>query len=261
MTETESQRGLRWVRESIALFKTQPHVWMLWSLAYIVLFMVLPSLPHMGFLGLLTVVFWPVVMAFIVLLYRQRDLSQQIDANVVITQLQPHIKTLALFGLSCLAYAVIATYFLSSDMAALVAQAPRKAGMTESQTTLFIETALTLLVKVLLLLLPLFIATWFSPMLITLNGYPMIKAIKSSIAGMLQYTAAMGVSWLVMTAGMLTIMLGLGLVIGVLSQLIPMLAQLLMPLLVFAALLMINALMFAFQYITYKEVFKAAPVV
>lgn len=259
MTETESQRGLRWVRESIVLFKTQPHLWMLWSLAYIVLFMVLPSLPHMGFLGLLTVVFWPVVMAFIVLLYRQRDLSNSIDPTKVIKQLQPHIKTLALFGLTCLAYAVIATFFLSSDMAALVAQAPRKAGMTESQTTLFIETALTLLVKVLLLLLPLFIATWFSPMLIALNGYPMIKAIKSSIAGMLQYTLAMGVSWLVMTAGMLVVMLGLGLIIGVLSQLIPMLAKLLMPLLVFGALLIINALMFAFQYITYKEVFRAAP--
>lgn len=261
MTETESQRGLRWVRESVALFKTQPHGWMLWSLAYIVLFMVLPAMPHMGFLGLVTVVLWPVVMAFIVMLYRQRDLASEIDPFAVLQSLQPHVKTLALFGLSCLAYAIIATYLLGSDLATLVAQAPRKAGMSESQTTLFIETALGLLVKILLLLLPLFIATWFSPMLITLNGYSMVKAIKSSIAGMLQYTLAMGVSWLVMTAGMIVVMLGLGLLIGLIGQLVPMLANILMPLLVFAALLMINALMFAFQYITYKEVFKAAPVV
>ncbi|EEF22164.1 conserved hypothetical protein [Ricinus communis] len=97
--------------------------------------------------------------------------------------------------------------------------------------TLFLENTLSFIVKVLLLLLPLFIATWFSPMLIALNGYPLLKAIKSSIAGMLQYTVPMSVSWLVMTVGMLVVMLGLGLVIGILGALIPMLAQLLMPLL------------------------------
>jgi hypothetical protein len=43
--------------------------------------------------------------------------------------------------------------------------------------------------------------------------------------------------------------------------LIPMAAELLMPLLVFSALLVISALMFAFQYISYKDVFRAAPVV
>jgi hypothetical protein len=57
------------------------------------------------------------------------------------------------------------------------------------------------------------------------------------------------------------VMLGLGLVIGILGALIPMVAELLMPLLVFAALLVISALMFAFQYISYKDVFRAAPVV
>lgn len=261
MTETGTQRGLRWVRESVALFKTQPHIWMLWSLAYIVIFMVLPSLPMLGFLGLLSVVIWPACMAFVVMLYRQMDLQGEMVPRQVWQQLQLHFRTLVLLGLSCLIYAVLATYLLGSDLAALVAHAPSKAGMTESQMTLFLENTLSFIVKVLLLLLPLFIATWFSPMLIALNGYPLSKAIKSSIAGMLQYTMPMGVSWLVMTVGMLVVMLGLGLIIGILGALIPMLAQLLMPLLVFAALLVINALMFAFQYISYKDVFRAAPVI
>ena len=52
MTETGSQRGVSWVKESLALFLTQPHVWMLCSLAYIVIFMVLPSLPMLGLLAL-----------------------------------------------------------------------------------------------------------------------------------------------------------------------------------------------------------------
>ena len=261
MTETGTQRGLRWVRESVALFKTQPHIWMLWSLTYIAIFMILPSLPMLSFLGLLSVVIWPACMAFVVMLYRQMDLQGEMVPAMVWQQQQTHFRTLMLLGLSCLIYAVLATYLLGSDLAALVAHAPTKAGMTESQMTVFLENTLSFIVKVLLLLLPLFIATWFSPMLIALNGYSLSKAIKSSIAGMLQYTMPMGVSWLVMTAGMLVVMLGLGLVIGILGALIPMLAQLLMPLLVFAALLVINALMFAFQYISYKDVFRAAPVI
>ncbi|MGP1716272.1 MAG: BPSS1780 family membrane protein [Methylophilus sp.] len=259
MTETGTQQGLRWVRESLALFKTQPHVWMLWSLAYIVIFRVLPSLDKI--LALLSVVIWPACMAFIVMLYRQMDLQGEIHPRVVWQQLQAHFKTLTLLGLSCLIYALLATYLLGSELAALVAHAPTKAGMTESQMTQFLEGTLSFIVKLLLLLLPLFIATWFSPMLIALNGYDLPKAIKSSIAGMLQYIVPMIISWVVMTLGMLIVMLGLGLVIGILGALIPMLAELLMPLLVFGALLVINALMFAFQYISYKDVFRAATVV
>ena len=194
MTETGTQRGLRWVRESVALFKTQPHIWMLWSLTYIMIFMVLPSLPMLGFLGLLSVVIWPACMAFVVMLYRQVDLQGKMAPGMVWQQLQAHFRTLVLLGLSCLIYAVLATYLLSSDLAALVAHAPSKAGMTESQMTVFLENTLSFIVKVLLLLLPLFIATWFSPMLIALNGYSLSRAIKSSIAGMLQYTMPMGVS-------------------------------------------------------------------
>lgn len=259
MTETGTQQGVRWVRESLALFKTQPHIWMLWSLAYIAIFRVFPSLDKV--LALLSVVIWPACMAFIVMLYRQMDLQGEIIPRVVWQQLKTHFKTLILLGLSCLIYALLITYLLGSELAALVAHAPSKAGMTESQMTQFLEVALTFIFKVLLLMLPLFIATWFSPMLIALNGYDLTKAIKSSIAGMLQYIVPMIISWVVMTVGMLLVMLGLGLIIGILGALIPMLAELLMPLLVFAALLVINALMFAFQYISYKDVFRAAPVV
>lgn len=260
MSETNIQQGVRWVRESFALFKIQPHFWMMWSLAYIVIFMVLPSLPNLGFLGLLTVVVWPVCMAFVVMLYRQADLAQTISAKAVALKLQPHLKALMTLGLSCLVYAVFATYLLSSDLASLVAHAPSKVGMSESQMTQFIEGMLAFMVKVLLLLLPLFITTWFSPMLMSLNGYPLVKAIKSSIAGMLQYMWPMSVAWLVMTLGMVLLMLTLGLLIGLIGVLVPAMAQLLMPLLVFLVLLVTNAMMFAFQYISYRDVFRAAPV-
>ncbi len=258
--ETQSQIGMRWVRESIRLFKLKPQLWMLVSLAYLSIFMILPSLPGLGLLGLFTVMLWPVYMALAVMLFRQADLGQAIALASVIETLKTHAKTLMLLGLACLLYASLITYLLNADITQLMSLANQKDGMTESQASQFVSTFLPLLIKLLLLLLPLFIATWFSPMLIALNGYPLIKAVKSSIAGMLQYTVAMGVSWLVISAGIMAGMLGLGIVIGMVGAALPMVAQLFMPMLVLGALLVANSLMFAFQYISYRDAFKAAPV-
>lgn len=258
--ETQSQIGMRWVRESIRLFKLKPQLWMLVSLTYLSIFMILPSVPGLGLIGLFTVMLWPVYMALAVMLFRQADLGQTIALTVVIETLKTHAKTLILLGLACLLYATLITYLLNADITQLMSLANQKDGMTESQASQFVSTFLPLLIKLLLLLLPLFIATWFSPMLIALNGYPIIKAIKSSIAGMLQYTVAMGVSWLVISAGIVALMLGLGMLIGLVSAVLPAIGQLLMPLLLLGVLLVANSLMFAFQYISYRDAFKAAPV-
>jgi hypothetical protein len=77
---------------------------------------------------------------------------------------------------------------------------------------------------------------------------------------MLQYTIAMGAAWLLLSAGVVFAMLLAGMVIGILGALIPILAQALMPLLVFGTLLVSTALMFAFQYVSYRDVFRAATV-
>lgn len=258
--ETQTQIGMRWVRESIRLFKLKPQLWMLVSLAYITIFMILPSLPGLGLLGLFTVMLWPVYMALAVMLFRQADLGQTIALNSIVDILKKQAKTLMLLGLACLLYATLITYLLNADITQLMSLANQKKSMSESQASQFISQFLPVLIKLLLLLLPLFIATWFSPMLITLNDYPLVKAVKSSIAGMLQYTVAMGISWLVISAGIMAVMLGLGIVIGLISAVLPVIGQLVMPLLLLAALLVANSLMFAFQYISYRDAFKAAPI-
>jgi len=47
-------------------------------------------------------------------------------------------------------------------------------------------------------------------------------------------------------------------VVGIVGALIPGMAQLLMSLLVFGCLLLASALMLAFQYVSYRDVFRAA---
>jgi uncharacterized protein involved in cysteine biosynthesis len=53
-------------------------------------------------------------------------------------------------------------------------------------------------------------------------------------------------------------MLAVGVVAGIVSALVPMLGQMLMSFIVFGCLLLATALMLAFQYVSYRDVFRAA---
>lgn len=259
--ESRTQTGISWVKESIALFKTQPSRWLLLAIAYVGIFMMLPSIPGLGFFALLTVLIWPVFIVFAVMLLRNADMGKLDTVQDVFAKIKDKIPLLMLLGLVCLIYATLATYLLNSDIEGLMTFSQNKTAMSETEYSVFMEKFVPFLFKLLLLLLPLFIATWFSPMLIALNNYDLLKAIKSSIAGVLQHTIAMGAAWLILSAGVMLLMMVLGLVIGILGALVPLLAQALMPMLVFGTLLVATALMFAFQYVSYRDIFRAAPVV
>jgi len=258
--ESRTKTGISWVKESIALFRIQPSKWLLLAIAYVGIFMMLPSLPGLGFLAMITVLFWPIFTVFAVMLFRNAEIGKKETIKQTVDLIKPRLSVLASLGLTCLLYATLISFLLNSDVEALLPFAESSAPMDQSQYTLFMQKFIPFILKLMLLLLPLFIATWFSPMLIVLNRYPLVKAIKSSIAGALQYTVAMGAAWLVLSAGIFAVMLIAGLVIGIIAQLIPFLAQALMPVLVFGALLVATALMFAFQYVSYRDVFRAAPV-
>ncbi|WP_020183723.1 BPSS1780 family membrane protein [Methylotenera sp. 1P/1] len=258
--ESRTKTGLSWVKESLELFKTQPSRWMLLAIAYVGIFMMLPSIPGLGIFALLTVLIWPVFIAFAVMMYRNAEMGKQETVQAVLAKIQPKFTLLMLLGLACLVYATLATFLLNSDIQGLMSFADKGAQMSESEYVKFMDKFMPFILKLLLLLFPLFIATWFSPVLIVINNYTLVKAIKSSIAGVLQYTVAMGAAWLVLSAGVMGLMLIVGLVIGVVGALVPALAQALMPMLVFGCLLLATALMFAFQYVSYRDVFRAAPV-
>ena len=260
ISESRTKTGLSWVKESLDLFKTQPSKWMLLAIAYVGIFMMLPSIPGLGIFALLSVLIWPVFIAFAVMLYRNAEMGKQETVQALLAQIQPKFTTLMLLGLACLVYATLATYILNSDIQGLMHFADQGAQMSESEYEKFMGKFVPFILKLLLLLLPLFVATWFSPVLIVVNNYTLVNAIKSSIAGVLQYTVAMGAAWLVLSAGVMMLMLVVGLVIGVVGALVPVLAQALMPMLVFGCLLLATALMFAFQYVSYRDVFRAAPV-
>ena len=256
--ESRTKTGISWVNESVALFKTAPSKWLLLALAYVGLFMMIPSIPGLQFFAFISILIWPIFLAVAITLYRNADYKKQQNLGEVINMIKPKMSQLMALGGTCLLYGALVSFILNSDIQGLAALTQTKAEMTESQMMNFLQRMFPLLLKLTLLLIPLMMATWFAPMLIAYNNYPLLKAIKSSIAGSIQYVVALGAAWLLLTAGIVAMMLLVGIIAGLISSIVPVLGQMLMSMVVFRCLLVATALMLAFQYVSYRDVFRAA---
>lgn len=256
--ESSTKTGISWVKESVGLFKTAPRKWLLLALAYVGLFMMLPSIPGLQFFAFASILIWPVFLAIAIMMYRNSDIKKEQNLSEIINIIQPKLTQLIALGGACLLYAALVSFVLNSDIQGLSELTQNKTNMTESQMIIFLQKVYPFLLKSTLLLIPLMMATWFSPMLIVFNNYNVVKALKSSVAGSLQYMIALGVSWLLLTLGVVALMLIVGIVAGITSSFVPVLGQMLMSFVVFGCLLLATALMLAFQYVSYRDVFRAA---
>ena len=261
--ESRTKTGLSWVKECIALFKTAPRKWLLLGLAYVSIFMMLPGLPGLQFFAFLSIFLMPVFLVFAAIMYRNADMQKQQTMQEILTHIKPKLKQLMALGAVCFLYGILISLVLNSDIENLLKlmqlqDIAAKTQSSEIMQTKMIQTVLPLFLKLILFLIPLLMATWFSPMLIALNNYDCLKAIKSSVAGCIQYTVALGAAWLVFSAGIVLLMLVSGIIVGIIGSLAPQLGQLLTSLLVFGCLLLATTLMLAFQYVSYRDVFRAA---
>lgn len=248
--DSSTKTGISWVKESVALFKTAPRKWLLLALAYIGFFMLLPSVPGLQFFAFISILIWPVFLVISAALYRNAEMKKQQNLSETVQNIQPKMQQLITLGAVCLLYAVLIGFVLDSDIQGLTEIVKNKANMTESEMMVFMQKMVPVMLKMLLLSVPLLMATWFAPMLIAFNNYSLVKAIKSSIAGSLQYMVALGAAWLLFTAGIAALILP----IIIIGAFVPLLGQMLL----FGCFLIATALMLAFQYVSYRDVFRAA---
>lgn len=256
--ETSAKTGKSWISESIALFKLAPNKWILLASAYVAIFMMIPSLPGFQLFSLITILIWPIFMVIPITMYRNADNNITQSLSEIIEMIKPKMRPLIMLGGIFLLYGLLVSLLLNSDIDGLVGMTKGIETMTDTQAEALFQMMLPLLLKLTLALIPMMMATWFSPMLIAFNNYTVAKAIKSSIAGSLQYVLALGIAWVLLTVGIFTLLVLAGIVIALMSSFAPMLGPLLMPILVFGCLLLATALMLAFQYVSYRDVFRAA---
>lgn len=243
--------GLDWVYRSVILFRQNPPKWLLHALLYVVLFVMLPSIPGIPVLvSLIIILFWPAFLALFMGVYREADLGRDTEPRVLVEEIKPNFVKLITLGGICLAYGILTGVLLKTEMAGLTGLVNQKAA-----PEVLMAQALPLIFKMLLLLTPMIMASWFSPMLIGFQGYSVFEAIKHSVWQCWKNLIAITVSWTILTIALAGFMLVAGIVIGIITSISGFLGSILMSLIVFGALLVATYFLLAIQYFSYRHVY------
>jgi len=245
--------SVRWNKESFLLFKKTPNQSLMLSLTYLFIFMLLPSVPMVQVFSIASILIWPIFLVFAVNFYKIHDKNKNETFLAVYEKIKPRLLTLLALGLICLTYAGMVTMILNAEMQHFI-----QLSENNNELANVINNFVPMIGKLILLLLPLLMGTWFSPMLIVYNHYSLFKSIKSSVAGSLMYIIPLGLSWLIFSTTAILFMLSCGVLIGSLASFFPSIGSSLMGAVIFFALLVITSVMFAFQYISYRDIFKLA---
>ena len=249
-TQSNWQTAMAWVKECVIIIKQQPLKWLGVAFVYLLIFLLLPAgLPVV--LGYALALLYPSFLVLAVSLYREADAKRATPLLALIQSIKPVILPLLYLGLICVAYSFVVAYFTEADSEALKLLVNSKAPPEQ-----ILAQALPLILKALICLVPLMMATWFAPMLIAFQRFNVGKAIKSSIAGSIQGMLPMSLSWLIITLAMVLLMTTVGILFGLVSVLSPPLGVFLTSIFLILSFLFATALMLAFQYVTYRDICK-----
>jgi len=237
-----------WLRDIfLILKKTKNHSLMI-GYTYLFIFLVLPSLPLIQFLSPIVIILWPVVVVQIITFYQSQE-NKKISIFKLDSQLKKSIPQLLRIGLITFFYALLVSTFLSPQMQSIVEQA--NAGDSVIEAAVFIK----LILKLFLFMLPLFAATWFSPMIIVFRGEGVFKALKSSIAAILIYIIPLLMTWasmIVIFALLIYVLQNFLLLFGF-SQAVYIAVS---TVVIFSLTAVYIAALFIFQFLGYKQIFK-----
>ena len=237
-----------WLRDIFLILKKTKNYSLMIGYTYLFIFLVLPSLPLIQFLSPIVIILWPVVVVQIITFYQSQE-NKKISIFKLDSQLKKSIPQLLRIGLITFFYALLVSTFLSPQMQSIVEQA--NAGDSVIEAAVFIK----LILKLFLFMLPLFAATWFSPMIIVFRGEGVFKALKSSIAAILIYITPLLMTWvsmIVIFALLIYVLQNFLLLFGF-SQAVYIAVS---TVVIFSLTAVYIAALFIFQFLGYKQIFK-----
>ena len=237
-----------WLRDIFLILKKTKNHSLVIGYTYLFIFLVLPSLPLIQFLSPIVIILWPVAVVQIINFYRSPD-NKKISIFKLDSQIKKSIPQLLRIGLITFFYALVISTFLSPQMQSIVEQA--NAGDSVLDAAVFLK----LIVKLFLFMLPLFAATWFSPMIVVYRGEGVFKALKSSIAAILIFIIPLLLTWvsmIVIFAVLIYVFQNFLLLFG-LSQVAYIAIS---TIIIFSLTAVYIAALFIFQFLGYKQIFK-----
>jgi hypothetical protein len=115
----------------------------------------------------------------------------------------------------------------------------------------------SIFIKFMVLAIPILMATWFSPILITYHNFGLMKAIKSSFAGVLLSIIPITLSWLILLGGFISLIFLMIMVFTILGSSVNVLMSYVLIFLCMLVLAAYISTLFSFQYTTYKDIYKS----
>lgn len=237
-----------WLKDIFLILKKTKNHSLVIGYTYLFIFLVLPSLPIIQFLSPIVIILWPVAVVQIINFYRSPE-NKKISIFKLDSQIKKSIPQLLRIGLITFFYALVISTFLSPQMQSIVEQA--NAGDSVLDAAVFLK----LIFKLFLFMLPLFAATWFSPMIVVYRGEDVFKALKSSIAAILIYIIPLLLTWvsmIVIFAVLIYVFQNFLLLFG-LSQAAYIAIS---TIIIFSLTAVYIAALFIFQFLGYKQIFK-----
>jgi magnesium-transporting ATPase (P-type) len=237
-----------WLRDIFLILKKTKNHSLVIGYTYLFIFLVLPSLPLIQFLSPIVIILWPVAVVQIINFYRSPN-NKKISIFKLDSQIKKSIPQLLRIGLITFFYALVISTFLSPQMQSIVEQA--NAGDSVLDAAVF----LNLILKLFLFMLPLFAATWFSPMIVVYRGEGVFKALKSSIAAILIFIIPLLLTWvsmIVIFAVLIYVFQNFLLLFG-LSQAAYIAIS---TIIIFSLTAVYIVALFIFQFLGYKQIFK-----
>ena len=244
-------KSYKWILLSINLFKVSLGPSLFLGMSYLLIYLIVPIMPSTQFLGSITILIWPFVTVFILYFYFSVYSKKKFEVADAFRIFSVNPKGLFLMSIFSALYVTIMGVFVSSDVESITAALQIN---QENKINLF--DLGVLLSKLLLTAIPFYMATWFSPLLISSHGYGLLKAIKSSFAGSLMYILPLFFGWLGITLGFFGLVIAITFLFTSITFLGLTLTSFLTSLSLLFLMASFVAIMFSYQFITFIDIYK-----
>ena len=172
----DAGRGWSWIEEGFGFFRRQPGMWILMTVLLGILFIAMNMIPFLG--SLASALLMPIFGAGLMLGCKQQDEGGELNINHLFAGFKEKTSNLVMVGVFNLVGWVIIGIVIVAVVGGGVLMAIMRGGMEGAGLSIF-----SLLIALLLvagLTIPLYMATWFAPVLIVLHDMAPLDALKAS---------------------------------------------------------------------------------
>ena len=241
-----------WVTQSLILIKVNFKLTLLLGSTYIFAYLLIPTIPGLSLISPFLIIIWPISTMIFINYFRLAQNNKEFEFKDLLKIEKQNLRSLTYLGLICLFYSLFISLILSPDLKDILALANE----SEMKGNIY-NNSVSLITKFIILAIPILMATWFSPILISYHNFGLIKAIKSSFAGVLVSIVPILIAWIILLGGFISlvfVMIMIFTMLGASENIFMSYVLIFSCMIVLAAYI---ASLFSFQFITYKDIFKS----